>query len=306
MKISAKVIAHSVTPSGIEMLTYEINLPKVLLAEFNTHRVLSKNFSSSRAIPVSAANPDYFEPLTYAKNQSGMVAKDELIDSPDEAKSLWVYAVETSRKVSQKLGELGLHKQWSNRPNDWHTMAKGVVSGTEWYNFFYLRFHPDAQPEIRELARVMLIAKSESEPIKLKPGQWHLPYVTTIVDEAGEIRYFNIVNGVIVKYTLEEAQKISTSCCAQVSYRKSDDSLEKAERVYSMLNIGSTTKPQHASPAEHLATPMLEYDHYTSLGYVNIPDTPGSWQSGITHITRGGSMYSGNLRGYIQYRQLVT
>ena len=39
---------------------------------------------------------------------------------------------------------------------------------------------------------------------------------------------------------LADAVKISTSCVAQVSYRKLDDSLEKASKIYDMLNLPSS------------------------------------------------------------------
>jgi hypothetical protein len=57
--------------------------------------------------------------------------------------------------------------------------------------------------------------------------------------------------------TLEKAVQISASCCAQVSYRKLDDSLEKAEKVYDMLNLPENgvypDNPPHFSPTEHIA-----------------------------------------------------
>ena len=52
--ISAKVIADSVCPKGVRMTTMEIEYPRFILAELNTHRMLSKNSASSRAIPVKS------------------------------------------------------------------------------------------------------------------------------------------------------------------------------------------------------------------------------------------------------------
>ena len=102
---------------------------------------------------------------------------------------------------------------------------------------------------------------------------------------------------------LETAKMISVSCCAQVSYRKLDDSIEKAKKIYSMLNISSTDKPSHASPCEHQATPMLKssYEDYTNLSHLH-----ESWEDGITHVRKNGSLWSGNLQGWIQERQLIS
>jgi hypothetical protein len=303
MNISAKIISHSYGQAR-DIITYEITLPKVLLAEFNTHRVLSRNFSSSRAIPTEkVVMGDYFEPLFYGKNQPGMVAYNELISDIGEAELLWKTAVDYNRKVSLELHHLGLHKQWSNRCNDWHAMAKGVVTGTDWDNFFALRDHEDAQPEIRELARVMKAELTASVPYLIGAGEWHLPYIDRVRHaETGELLYFvaSEPSGHAAFYCLSDAIRISISCCAQVSYRKSDDSLEKANRIYDMLNIGSLDKPSHLSPLEHQATPI-----FSSCGLTNQPFASNTWEPGITHVTRSGKLMSGNFSEFIQYRQLI-
>ena len=65
MNISAKVIRDSISEYN-RITTIEISLPKILLAEFGTHRVFSRSFSSSRAIPTAKLlQQDYFEPLFY-------------------------------------------------------------------------------------------------------------------------------------------------------------------------------------------------------------------------------------------------
>ena len=96
---------------------------------------------------------------------------------------------------------------------------------------------------------------------------------------------------------LETAKMISVSCCAQVSYRKLDDSIEKARKIFDMLNIGSNVKPAHASPLEHQGTPMNVFE--------SMPFFPSTWEEGITHVRRDGSLWSGNLRGWVQLRQLI-
>jgi hypothetical protein len=134
-------------------------------------------------------------------------------------------------------------------------------------HFFWLRLHKDAQPEIRALAKVMQAALQESEPTKLEYGEWHLPYVTVspMYDLSGErvgSAYYTdgAWNNELDRpeaLTLVEAIKVSISCCAQVSYRKLDDSLEKAIMIYSKLNLPVDgvypNDPPHFSPAEHVA-----------------------------------------------------
>jgi thymidylate synthase ThyX len=180
----------------------------------------------------------------------------------------------------------GLHKQAANRITEPFMQMKVVCSGTEWSNFFWLRNHKDAQPEIRELARQMWREYSNNSlPLIIKAGEWHLPYISReIVDDC--VVYTDSTGNPI---TQEDAKIISASCCAQVSYRKNDDSLEKARAIYSRL---IESEPVHASPVEHQATPVesLRSD---------------SWPEGITHKTRNGDIWSGNFRGWIQHRQLI-
>jgi hypothetical protein len=165
---------------------------------------------------------------------------------------------------------------------------KTVVTSTEWENFFYLRDHPDAQPEFMELAALMRKAMGESTPQKLKAGEWHLPYIDLVRRDSGELEYQS--NGQTL--TLDEARKLSCSLCAQVSYRLLDTSVEKATKIYDQL---VTMTPVHSSPLEHQATPMKR--PVQQNGY--------SGQEGVTHIDMFNNFWSGNLKGFVQYRHLI-
>jgi thymidylate synthase ThyX len=291
-KITAKIIADSISPEKVRMTTMEIEYPRFILAELNTHRMLSKNSASSRAIPVKSMHEHIqrspAEPVYWGKNQAGMQAKKQ-ISGPDltEAKYIWGKAKEDALHWSGALAtRLEVHKQVANRITEpWMTM-KTVISGTEWRNFFWLRCHADAQPEIHELAMKMRDAYLASTVKELKPGEWHVPYVTTYRDtHTKEFHYLDSSDKYI---TAEEARIISASCCAQVSYRKNDDSFEKAEKIYRQL---IESQPCHASPVEHQATPMQRPDCFADLG--------------TTHLDRTNQAWSGNLRGWIQHRKLI-
>jgi thymidylate synthase ThyX len=295
-KITAKIIADSISVTGVRMTTMEIEYPRFILAELNTHRMLSKNSASSRAIPVKAmhehiqASPA--EPTYWGKNQPGMQAKVE-IAGPDlsEAKYIWMKAKEDALHWSGALaGRLEVHKQIANRITEpWMTM-KTVISGTEWRNFWWLRCHADAQPEINVLAQKMFELYQQHQPQLLHPGEWHVPYVLTRRDRGGTLRYYTDIYNPI---SAEEARIVSASCCAQVSYRKNDDTLEKATKIYRQL---IESEPAHASPVEHQATPM--YPHVDSYD-------PSAWQPGTTHVSANGDLWSGNLRSWIQHRKLI-
>jgi thymidylate synthase ThyX len=295
-KITAKIIADSISVKGIRMTTMEIEYPRFILAELNTHRMLSKNSASSRAIPVKAmhehiqASPA--EPTYWGKNQAGMQAKVE-IDGPDlsEAKYIWGKAKEDALHWAAALASrLEVHKQIANRITEpWMTM-KTVISGTEWRNFWWLRCHADAQPEINVLAQKMFELYQQHEPQLLQPGEWHVPYVNTRRDHRGNLQYLDSNDTTI---SAEAARIVSASCCAQVSYRKNDDTLEKATKIYRQL---IESEPAHASPVEHQATPMYPgVDEYS----------PDAWQPGTTHVSANGDLWSGNFRGWIQHRKLI-
>lgn len=293
--ISVKVIADSISKVGQRMITLEIEYPRWILAELNTHRMLSKNSASSRAIPIKTLHKHIQEftaiPVYWGKNQSGMVAEEELSKLEQEsAEAIWVSARDVAIRYAATLDALKLHKQTTNRITEPWMMMKTVISGTEWNNLIWLRHHPDAQPEFRELARCILEAITASVPVRLAPGQWHLPYVE-VVTTGGSQLFFS--SG--AEISLEDAVTISASCCAQVSYRKNDDSLEKAKDIYSKLNIGSETDPAHASPLEHQARVMKNA----------APSSLFGWEEGATHIDREGWLWSGNLKGFIQYRKLI-
>ena len=295
--ITAQILADSVSPEGTRMTTYEIEYPRFILAELNTHRMLSKNSASSRAIPVTAMH-DHIRantaaPVYWGKNQPGMKAKVELEASDKSmAQYLWAKARDSAIDFAKQLSDLGSHKQITNRVTEPWMIMKTVISGTEWANFFWLRDHADAQPEIAVLANKMHLAYMASQPRLLQPGEWHVPYVNTVRDTNNYTLHYLDNQGNNI--TAEEARVISSSCCAQVSYRKSDDSFEKANKIYRQL---IESEPAHASPVEHQATPM---DTNSMCRF-----EPETWQPGVTHVSANSDLWSGNLRGWIQFRKLI-
>lgn len=285
MTISAKVIADS-TCEGNRITTFELEYPRFIHAEFMTHRQFSRNAASSRAIPVKKQlqliedNPA--QPIHYGLNQPGMTAAEEcdnlvIIDDVEyDREEAWLAARDLAAEVAEAFDEAGYHKQIVNRLTEPFSHIKVVCTATEYDNFFWLRCHPDAQPEIRELANQMWIARKVSVPVELQPRDWHTPYY-----EDGYV----FAEGPKQDELISNALTISASCCAQVSYRKTDDSLEKAKAIFKRL---VESKPVHASPFEHQATPLVSYG-----------------QEGHTHSDLRGGIWSGNFRGWVQYRQLL-
>lgn len=261
--ISAKIIKDSIAPNGKRITTFELEYPRFIHAEFLTHKMVARNSSSSRALPVKSSlehvknNMAY--PIHWGKQQPGMQAKEELTGWRRWwAERLWKWSGRCVALFVWAFMKLGLHKQVANRILEPWTHIKVVATATNWDNFFHLRRHPDAQPELHHLAGLMYNEFIQSYPTTLVTDEWHLPYIEqTFVstgDSSGKIRYFILDENCNREYlSLEEAQKISASLCAQVSYRKSDQSLAKAMKIYQKL---VESKPVHASPFEHQATPM--------------------------------------------------
>lgn len=258
-QIKAKIIADSINAyTGVRLTTYEVESYRPILAELNTHRVFSRNAESSRAVPVmkmiSKVWNDPYMPIWWGKNQAGMQAKEELTGFRlTLAKFAWVAASKIACISAYALSKVGMHKQLTNRLIESWMITKGVISTTEDSNWFELRMHKDAQPEIKALAEAMFKAKSQSTPKILYRNQWHLPYVKTAEDGVGEFSSQQCYDEIGNKISLDLAKKISASCCAQVSYRKNDPSVEKAESIFDKL---INSKPRHFSPAEHQATPI--------------------------------------------------
>lgn len=245
MAFNARIIADSMSPDEHRLTTMEVTLPRIVLAEFNTHRAFSRNSASSRAIPVAKriaqVEADPFIPDFWGANQAGMQAQESLDGTTaEQAKREWVQALEAALDSAQALAALGTHKQLANRllePFMWQTI---IVTATEWDNFFALRDNEMAQPEIRQAARLMRSAYNGSRPELVRMGEWHLPLIQP--DERDGIFELS-----------ENARKVSVARCARVSYLTHDGvrDLVKDIELYDRL-----FRSGHMSPFEHVATPF--------------------------------------------------
>lgn len=313
--ITARVVADSISEAGHRITTFEVEYPRIVMSEFNTMRAISKNSSSSRAIPVSKMLEHTvkmnLKPIYFGAKQSGMQAGNELSgDKLHSAKGVWEASLRNAVESSEMLDELGVAKEVTNRLVEPFQLVKVVCTATDWDNFFNLRLHPDSDPNICMLAYKMYESMIHSKPQLLKEGQWHLPYVNSAKSDALDSmgnRYEDLEYyvGDFNFLSLEDAIKYSAASCASVSYRTEGMTLEKADKIFDMLINAEVI---HASPFEHLATPIVEkFDYFDEddldSGYeVNLPHHMDSWEDGVTHVNRQGELCSGNLRGFISYR----
>lgn len=298
VKVSFIAGSKSSIDNNIKATTLLLEYPRFIHAEVMTHRALTRNASSSRAIPVNNAVTQTKTATAklafWGKNQGGMQSYQPLLGwRLFYSMKLWALGIFFVTWLSKALGKLGLHKQWANRWLETAQNIRVLVTATEWNNFLALRNHPAAQPEIHELAHcisaVMTAMANHYE--ELRPGEWHTPFVEHLrIDD--KLVYYVIENDRVKQLSVEDALKISSSCAAQTSYRKLNATAQKALEIYNRL---VEDKPVHASPFEHPCTPMAAPCAHSivALG------------EGETHIDRRGNKWSGNFRGMVQYRQLV-
>lgn len=145
--IKAEIVAHSLSPQGDELITVLATFPRIILAEVNTHRMLSKNTSSSRAIPfnkmVDAIKTNPFIPYAWQKNHKGMQGTEYWTDEIDIKgyTQTWLGARDMAVESAIELNNGKVTKQLANRllePFMWTTM---LITGSRegWDNFFKLR-----------------------------------------------------------------------------------------------------------------------------------------------------------------------
>lgn len=273
--ITAKVIADSTCVNGSRITTFVLTYPRFIHAEFMTHRMISRNAASSRAIPLSKTRRMVREnpavPTAFSKNQPGMQASDNI--SPFQQKlatGLWLLAGRVASLFALGLEKLGVHKQHANRILEPWLHITVVATATEWENFFALRYHPAAQPEFQELAEKMWDARVASIPKKLAIGEWHLPFVSDAE------KWVGLNENTSFKVSDMSFLVPSVARCARVSFLNHEGKISSSEddkKLYDRL-LGAS--PIHASPAEHQATPAAQ-----------------------------STDRSGNFRGWTQYRKTL-
>lgn len=297
----SRIIADSISPYGHRLTTFEVKFHRFILAEINTHTLLSRNSASSRAIPLRSkdrpdgSNPrngmlDRLEdhgiayPIKWPKEQPGMQGADEEVIDP-AVRQTWEWAFAQAKQAAEELFALGLHKSVVNRliePFNYHT---AILSATDWDGFFAQRSWNNtkmAQPEFAVVATMMEDQYLASEPEKTGDGTFHTPYIR---DE--EYDHFS---------TFELCQ-LSVARCARVSYL-TQDGVRNADADFTMFDRLKDASPPHASPFQHVATP----DPANEWEYEIVPEDYGI--EGYPPKTMKVPII-GNARGWMQLRHII-
>lgn len=243
--ITAKLLKKSICYKGGPVIsTVAWTGPRSILAQVNTHRVFSRNARSSRAVPTAKlleevrTNPVI--PLFTGENRPGMVAGQPLdVDTRAELEASWLCIRDfTVAQVEQAL-KLKPHKQDINRALEPFMWCHGIITSTEWENFYDLRGHEDAQPEILVLAQEIKTAIENGTTDVLQRGEWHLPYISQEDFERAEGNTHLL-------------RKISAARCARISYEPFDGD---ASWERELIRSTKLKMEGHWSPFEHQATP---------------------------------------------------
>lgn len=263
-QISAEIIADSIC-NGHRITSMVITIPRIVLAEFNTHRALSRNSSSSRAIPlakmIDEIEQNTFIPLRWQKDHSGMQGTEYFTDEEVNALGLrtqWIDARNYAVHRAKQLNERGVTKQICNRLLEPFMYQTVICTATEWENFIALRAHEAAEIHIQDAAYKILKALNNSEPVQTELGHWHIPFG----DKFNKEKLEEVMN----QLDLTEASakiRIAIARCARVSYLNfegKDDYFADIKLFDRLIEAG------HMSPFEHVA--LANDDHKKSANFV--------------------------------------
>lgn len=276
--VTSWILEDSINSADDRLTTFVLEYPRFIHAELLTHRALSKNASSSRAVPgarmLEHATRDVVLPLRWGMNQPGMQAAPGNLTAEDAARAeaIWRRMAEACAEGVRELHELKLHKQWANRPLEWFSTIKVLVTATDWDNFFTLRDHPNAQPELEYLAHMMREKMKANEPRRVKGRDrtdaldWHLPFVTL------EERFHHRDAPVFLA-------RLSAARCCRISYLNHEGKASTLEEDLDRFERLVKEQPIHSSPLEHQAYPAV--------------------------TEQGGSWRKRNFQGWCQFRCVV-
>lgn len=288
----AKILLDSVNPAGHRLTTWELTYPRFVHAELMTHRVFSRNSASSRAIPseklIQRILDDPAMPVFWGKNQPGMQANEEISDTPvhlsfnagfgpspqDCVKSLWIEARDKMIKICKEMQKFELHKQIANRILEPWMYITVILSATTFDNWFNLRCHKDAQPEIKHLADMMKVEYEKNIPVNVDFGDWHLPLIMqedfSFAKQVLANTFKKFDSKHHTHFATELLKKVSVGRCARVSYLTHDGKRDLQADID--LHDRLVTSG-HWSPFEHVAMAAENGERY------------------------------GNFKGWIQYRK---
>lgn len=239
---SVKVICASINDNGDKITTIVARYQRFFHQEVLTHKDLSRNASSSRAIPfrtmLRLTRKNMAAPIHWGKNRPGMQATEELTGFPKAAAIfLWHLTGHIVLTMAWLMSFTKVHKQIINRMIEPWTYINVQITATNWRRMLMLRLDKAAQPEFEALAKLIKTALKGTYYRRLAPGEWHLPWIKD--DE--------------LHLPLDDLKKISAARSARLSYTPIGDVKRNLDK--DMKLSLSLLEQLHLSPFEHQATP---------------------------------------------------
>lgn len=343
-KINAEIVAHSLSPQGDELISVLCTFPRIILSEINTHRMLSKNTSSSRAIPfkkmVEAVENDPFIPIAWQKEHTGMQGYEYFTDSVETegCKKLWLEGRDKAIQVSLSLnnGEfIGVTKQLCNRllePFMWTTM---LITGSKegWDNFFNLRnpvyeigLGKENVKSRKEWLEKMqfssalhpsMYPKTDVEWLQINRGQAEIHMmmlsekIYDVIQESVPIQlkpnewHIPMISDLeSLKLSTDDQIKLSVGRAANTSYTVVGD--EKELTLEHAIKIhDKCVELVHSSVFEHCARAMSDEEHNRFYKGIFIDMSDTELENSYVPISVNGFGWCNNLKGFIPYRYFI-
>ena len=337
-QIHAEIVGHSLSPQEDELISVLCTFPRIILAEVNTHRMLSKNTSSSRAIPfnkmVEAVQSNPFIPIAWQKEHTGMQGYEYLVDEEDIEYAIGTWLHQKDRAIEDaKILNSGANvtKQLCNRllePFMWTTM---LITGSRegWDNFFNLRcpqykIHQGTYKSKKEALKYGLSngeLKNWSDLDWLQNNEGHAEiHMMALAEEiydamnestpkqlqANQWHIPMISDLESLKLSTNDQIKLSVGRAANTSYTVVGDgkklTLEQAVRIHDKCK-----ELNHSSVFEHCARAMSDEEYECFLkGEREINKNANHW-SDVEYFYDYDKIFGwcNNLKGFIPYRYFI-
>ena len=301
-KITATIVADSTSPTKDRLTTFVLVFPRIILAEFNTHRAFSRNSASSRAIPfakmVESIETNPFIPIAWQKDHKGMQGTEYLDNSSSKQAILtWLSARDLAVEQAMDLNDnIGVTKQLCNRLLEPFMYHKVIMTSSEdgIKHFFNLRcpryiMEYYATPESLEITDATFFSRKQYTEYATKKSLW-FPKTEdqwySINESQAEIHIQALAEAMYDVYKestpkelnagewhipfcnedldIEDNLKVATANCARVSYTTVGS--EKTSSYENDIRLYNTLlESGHLSPFEHCAQAMA-IDDYSKLG----------------------------------------
>ena len=334
-KIRVEVVADSINQQGDRLTSLVLTYPRIIHAEMLTHRMFSRNASSSRAVPVDkmikAVRENTFCPFEFQKSHKGMQGSEYFTGADrQECINLWLESAELALQQAEKMKAKGISKQIINRilePYQYYTV---LITGSKegWQNFFNLRCpsykligldEENVKSRKEWLEKIQfssalhpsMYPKTDVEWLQINKGQAEIHIMDLagkIYDavnestpkqlQAGEWHIPMISDLESLKLSTDDQIKLSVGRAANTSYTVVGDGKELTLE-HAIKIHDKCVELVHSSVFEHCARAMSDEEYKVFIKGKNI----GTIAPYLFDDTSKG--WCNNLKGFIPYRYFI-